>query len=257
MNFLVKSFFRIGLSFNFGILTPRLKIIASYIRYYSTLLINFKMSPPKKIIFICGLPKSGTTWLESLLSIDGEFKNLMPYDIIKWEQNHGRSDNYIPKYDFLKSVPNGKWIVKIHASPSKELLRIIKVNKLKPIIIHRDIEEVLDSHAHYVENTIFHPDYAKTRNLKKSQKLLFYKKKYFDDYKLWIRNWKQSKIMTYNLTYNNLLNNTEKEITNIFKFLNITITNKEINKLISLNSLSKMKNRSVQKEFFRGKKIKN
>ena len=257
MNFIVKTLFRIGLSFNFGILTPRLKILASYIRYYSTLLVNFNMSSSKKIIFICGLPKSGTTWLESLLSIDGEFKNLMPYDLIKWEQNHGRSDNYIPKYDFLKSVPNGKWIVKIHASFSKELLQIIKENNLKPIIIYRDIEEVLDSHAHYVENTIFHPDFSKTRNLNKFQKTLYYKKKYFDDYKLWIRNWQKSNIMTYNLTYNDLLNNTEKEISNIFKFLNINITKKVINELITLNSLSKMKNKSVQKEFFRGKKIKN
>ena len=88
-------------------------------------------------------------------------------------------------------------------------------------------------------------------NLNKFQKTLYYKKKYFDDYKLWIRNWQKSNIMTYNLTYNDLLNNTEKEISNIFKFLNINITKKVINELITLNSLSKMKNKSVQKEFFR------
>lgn len=255
MNFFVKFLFKIGLKINFRSLTPYLKVGAAYFRYYSTLLFNLNLSSSRNIILICGLPKSGTTWLESLLSLDGRFNNLMPYDVIKWEQNYGRSDNYIPKYDFLKKIPNGNWIIKIHATCSNELLEIINNYNLKPIILHRNIHEVLDSHSHYVDNTFFHPDFSKIKNLNKSQKISFYTQKYFDDYEIWVNKWKNQK-HTYNLTYDDLLSDTEHEVTSILKFLEIDISNVMIRRIIEKNSIDKLRSKSIQKEFFRGAKLK-
>ena len=190
-----------------------------------------------------------------MLSLEGRFKNLMPYDVIKWEQNYGRSDNYIPKYDFLKKIPNGNWIIKIHATCSDELLELVNMYNLKPIIIHRNIHEVLDSHSHYVDNTIFHPDFSKTRNFNNSQKTSFYTEKYLNDYKIWVNKWK-NKNNTYNLTYNDLLSDTVKEVTSILKFLEIDISQVTIKRIIKNNSIDKLRSNSIQKKFFRGSKLK-
>ena len=75
MNVIVKTLFRIGLLIDFGKATPFLKISAAYVRYYSAILVRNYFYKKKEIILICGLPKSGTTWLENLIS----FNKLLVY----------------------------------------------------------------------------------------------------------------------------------------------------------------------------------
>ena len=59
------------------------------------------------MILILALPKSGSTWLENLMNIDFKFTNIMPPQVIVWEQKENRSDNFVPQKDFVEDLPNG------------------------------------------------------------------------------------------------------------------------------------------------------
>ncbi len=254
---LINIITKIGLNFNFGPLTSALKIFSSYLRFYLAILKNKKRQKQKNIIFICALPKSGSTWLENLLSINHKYINIMPPEVILWEQKYGRSDNFIPSNLFLKNIPNGNWIIKIHAKFSKELANKVFEMNLKPIILTRQINSILDSHIHYVLKTRFHPDYMKIKDLTKDEKLLFVKNKYYKDYLQWELDWKKFKKQSLFITYENLLNNTKSQFLKMLAFLEIKLSNIEIDKIISDNSIEKMRKRSVHKHFFRGSEIKN
>jgi hypothetical protein len=253
MDFVTRTLLRIGLAINFHRLTPFLKILASYIRYNIAIEKNKNFSESRDIILICGLPKSGTTWLENLLSVKGDFKNLMPVDITRWEQKYGRSDDYEPHKDIFARIPKGKWLIKVHSKYSDNLMNLIRRHNLKLIVLYRDIDEVLDSHLHYVSKTKFHPDYNHIKRLSKIDGFHFLRHKYAEDYAMWIKDWLSKDVFT--IDYNDLLSNTESILANTYEFLEIEVDSKGIDEIIKYNSLDNMKKRSVQKDFFRGKNV--
>jgi hypothetical protein len=251
---LINYLFKIGLKFNFGPLRPLFKIIASIFRYYYTIFTT--KSKEKSIIFIAGLPKSGTTWLENILTLDGEFTSIMPPDITIWEQKFSRSNNYIPSHDIFSKLPKGKWVMKLHCKFSEELDLFLKNNNIKTIVIHRNLEKVLDSHLHYALKTKFHPDHNDLKKIiRKDEALTWLSQKYKREYSEWITSWKNQK-NTYNLTYDDLLKDTNHEVTCILKFLEIDISKELITKIINKNSIDKLRSKSVHKEFYRGAQLK-
>ena len=230
---IINILYKIGLKINFGPLRPFFKILASILRYYFTILTT--KSKEKSIIFIAGLPKSGTTWLENILTLDGEYISIMPPDVTMWEQKYSRSNNYVPSHDIFSKLPKGKWVMKLHCKFSLELDLFLKKNNIKTIVIHRNLEKVFDSHLHYALKTKFHPDHNDLNKIpNKNDAISWVTKKYSREFSEWVSTWKNQK-NTYNLTYDDLLNDTEQQVTAILHFLEIDISNVKIRRIIEKN----------------------
>lgn len=247
--------FKIGLKYDFGNLRPYLKIITSFLRYYLTLF-GKRHNEKREVIFIAGLPKSGTTWLENLLCFQGRYKSIMLPMVTIWEQFQGRSDNYIPKTDFIEKLPSrGKWLIKLHCHNSNDLNEILSKHKIIPIVIHRELDKVFESHYHYALNTKFHPDYKSLNNLKMKQGFEYLYNKYEKDYEQWIISWQKSNKAVI-ITYSELLDDTFNTLKKTVNSIGLNLTQEEIIKTIENNTIEKMKKRSVHKKFFRGSDIK-
>ena len=253
---IIDLIFLAGLKFSFGTLTPYLKILAAYFRYYITVL--FKKPEKKEIIFIAGLPKSGTTWLESMLQDLNGYNSVMPVDPIIFESNYGESHNFVPSRDFFKKLSDNKWVIKLHSKFSESLNNLFKKHNIKPIIIYRQLDKVFESHFNYVRITKFHPDYSLLKSLNKKQAIDLIKNKYENEFNDWIHGWKNSGYLCIN--YEDLVDNTFSVLKKIFTYLGFQVDDQKINYIIENNSIEKLRSRSIQKEFYRGsylKEIKN
>jgi hypothetical protein len=102
---------------------------------------------PNKI-WICGLPKSGTTLIEEILDqllfvrIDRSVFRLFPN---KDKLNLKNIDNYI------SSFPNDKFsYVKTHLKYSDKLLNVFSKNKFKLIVSFRDLRDTMISRYYHI-----------------------------------------------------------------------------------------------------------
>jgi hypothetical protein len=248
---------KVGLKLNFGKFSRYLKIIASYIRFYLMIKAGkkvFSSFNSKKIILICALPKSGSTWLETVLSNQEKFLPLMPPEVIKWEQKYGRSDTFIPTDGFIENVPKGRWIIKIHSNYSDKLFDLINLNKniLKVIVLYRDIEEVMESQLKYSTSTKFHPDFHVLNKINShNEKLDYLKERYLNDYILWIEKWRSvnnSKIKI--VSYQKLIENSFEEFRNLFNHIEESISDTELNDLLIKCNKKNMRKTTVNKSFY-------
>jgi hypothetical protein len=98
------------------------------------------------LFFIAGMPKSGSTWLQQLLSsnrnlvkLNSSFLRSFP---IKVKLGHPHNLNNL----MFSCAPKNKFsLLKLHPHPSKSNLDILKKNNVKTVILIRDIRDVLVS----------------------------------------------------------------------------------------------------------------
>ena len=77
------------------VIAIKLKSFLVYPRFYRDL---FKgRHSESKFVFVAGLPKSGTTWLENMISNHLNLTQIMPYKITSYELENKESIHY--QYD--------------------------------------------------------------------------------------------------------------------------------------------------------------
>lgn len=120
------------------------------------------------VIFIIGLPKSGTTWVENF------FSRIPGYVIRKLSGD----PEYITKHgipeDGFKYFSKGRYsCIKTHANPTVENFHVLKKNDInKKILIYRDPRDVaISRYFHLLKNpkTPDEPYYIDYRNVSKDE----------------------------------------------------------------------------------------
>jgi len=246
-----KSFIRlsesIGTRFYFGKLGARMKIVASYIRYYHS---KSMLKKGDYRIYIAGLPKSGTTWLESILAYYLDTPSVLPPEITRFEMKMGESHNFVPKSDIFRDLGGYNCIIKTHAKKSDNLLNLLVRHDFSVILLTREINEVLESHIHYASNTKHHPDYPLLKPLDINTANEVIKMKYSDELCSWVDDWKKEGV--FHLTYDELLNNTSEVLRQILQKCNVPVSESRLQKALEHNSIERMRDSAVNKTFFRG-----
>jgi len=256
LNRIVVNYKRFGLShtIKYFVYNVIIKRPLNKINYY---LKNQKY--PQNLIFITSLPKSGSTWLSNMCAEISGFDLFAPsswntYIAKEWDDSRwDLTENIFTEFDAHLSVIRG------HTWAIPENLDILKKSKLKYIIGVRDPRDKLISEYYHSRNFPHHwaHDEAHSQSLRE-----------FVDFKLesgefekesidWIRNWiklrdRENSII---IRYEDLLNDPENIITNIFSFLGFTIDNSAIQKMIKKHSFKNVtgrnKGKSDDKKFVR------
>lgn len=237
-----------------GKISGALKICAAYLRSIEQ---KRKLSGSSgKPIIIYALPKSGSTWLESMLSSINEYDPYMPWQASIDEFIHGSSDDFELKLNYVKALRQKNAVIKIHSRPNNEVLRTNHTLNLPYIVLTRNINDTLESHVHYARKTKYHPDYSQYNGKSLSQCIDIAHGQYLTRWSDWVDDWNNikdsNKLM---VNYDSLLNGTEAELTRIMSHLNIRVRKTELASIIEENSLENMKKNAVQKSFFRGSKL--
>ena len=212
----------------------------------------------QNILFIAGLPKSGTTWLKKMLTCYPGFQEVMLPGAVSFEQSNQGSHQYqLPKNVFSR-FENNLVVMKLHLPGSPNNVRILNTARIKYVILYRDLRDVAVSHYYYVSNSPWHPEYSCYKHKTVQEGLLYFADTLLCPFEEWIRTWSRNHnpVRSIVFTYEQLLGNTPLTLTQIAEHFDLNYSKNVINAIVESTAFSKLsqgRSRGVenQKSFFR------
>ena len=237
-----------------GALRTLNKIVVNRLYKHSKSYLNYLIKHKKysqNVIFISGLPKSGTTWIGNLFaSLDG-FDRFIPS---KWNlhrpEKWGKYSDLYP--GFFDEFKNRLAVIKGHTWGSPYNVQILKDSGLKYIITVRDPRDKIISHYWYVQSRKNHWDHPLVLENPLSEFISYklcsgeFEKESIDWLRVWLANRDKEKSII--VRYEDMISDTYVEMNKILDFLGINCRKSEVNSIIDLNSFKKISGRNLGEE---------
>ncbi len=144
---------------------------------------------PQKILFVAGLPKSGTTWLEKMLSSWPGFGEILIPEVARHEMIQGGSDRYELPDQMFERFKNMLVLTKMHVHGSEHNARVLREAGVRYVVLFRDLRDVAVSNSYYVRNTPWHPEHPYYAGKDVQECLGVFAERTLDDYANWVRLW--------------------------------------------------------------------
>ncbi len=197
---------------------------------------------PQKILFVAGLPKSGTTWLEKMLSSWPGFGELLIPEVAAHEMKHGGSDTYdLPPrmFDRMKGM---LVLTKMHVHGSEHNARVLADAGVNYAVLFRDLRDVAVSNTFYVRNTPWHPEHPHYAGKSVPECLAVFAERTLDDYANWVRLWDRNADPQRSviLRYEQMLDNVEACLQQIATLFELDASPERIREIADANSFNRM-----------------
>lgn len=145
-----------------------------------------------ELLFIAGLPKSGTSWLESMVAeYPGYQKNMIP-EAIKFEQWNKGSHFLELKKEWFRPLNESLTVLKLHNYGSANNAGILKELDIHYVVLYRDLRDVAVSYYFYVRNTWHHPEYEDYKEMGIEDGLMHFARTLLPEFKKWIYSWQKN-----------------------------------------------------------------
>lgn len=144
---------------------------------------------PRPVLFIAGLPKSGTTWLEKMVSSFPGYHELLIPDVAAHEMRAGGSHDYDLPEDMFGRFENMLVLTKMHVHGSEHNVRLLHEAGVPYVVLFRDLRDVAISNFYYVRNTPWHPEHPHYRGLALTEGLKVFAERTLAAYADWVRSW--------------------------------------------------------------------
>lgn len=184
-------------------------------------------------VFVVSFPKSGNTWLRFLIA-----------NAIKIKYKVERDVNFFSIHDILPDVHISSKIVSQGPFGIRELPRIIKSHtEFNPyysrvILLVRDPKDVVISFYHYLKNYKKIPADITMSEFIRDKK--YGAPAWVEHTGSWLRSYKAGYIVRV-FRYEDLKDNTAKELGEIMNLIGISLTSDELTKAVELSSINVMK----------------
>lgn len=234
-----------------------LKKVLVYPRYYRSLWLGrlyykkYKDLYKQNILFVAGLPKSGTTWVENMLSSYPGFVSIMPFQVTGHEMEYKSSCEYDFPKEIFKPLSKGFYVMKMHSHGSKHNIHLLKENNIHYCVIYRDLRDAAVSHYFYVHSTPWHPEYPDYKNLDVRQGLIHFHKTRLEEWSRWIESWRENRDrkQSIEITYEEMLNDSFNTFRKVVSFFGLNDSEKQVKSIIERNKFKKLK--AKEDRFFR------
>jgi Sulfotransferase domain len=138
-----------------------------------------------RCILIVGLPKSGTTWLERLVS------RVPGYGARPYADPDGCTLAHDICDDVFTSLPADLLcVLKVHTRPTAANLVVIRRHVDRATVLHRDLRDVAVSRYFHVMGDVTHRHHELYRSLSKEDGLSHSIEVILEDYVPWVRDWR-------------------------------------------------------------------
>lgn len=144
---------------------------------------------PHSLLFVAGLPKSGTTWVERMLSSVPGYGSLLIPEVNRHELAHGSSHTFELPDDFPSRFERMLVITKMHVHGSNHNCRVLAGGGIPYAIVHRDLRDVAVSHVHYAQATPWHPEHPVYSTVDLESGLDHFSRTLLPEYVEWVRSW--------------------------------------------------------------------
>lgn len=222
---------------------PSLYVLIAWPRYwYQKYSIQKHTKKGIGLIFVVGIPKSGSTWVKRMIShLTGYSEIMIPEAVIHSHLNYESHSHPLPSNTF-KRLAKVNAVLKMHIWASQHNIDIIKSDRRKVVVITRDLRDIAVSYIFYVQRTSYHSDHRNFRGKSINESLDFFIQHRLEDYVIWVESWKQyahepwCKIYD----YSDLLEDTNKVLSEIVAFYSIPANQQQIEKTVAEHSFSSM-----------------
>ncbi|USN99864.1 MAG: sulfotransferase domain-containing protein [Phycisphaeraceae bacterium] len=197
---------------------------------------------PQKILFVAGLPKSGTTWLEKMLSSWPGFGEVLIPEVAAHEMRQGGSDRYdIPENIFAR-FKNMLVLTKMHVHGSEHNARVLREAGVRYVVLFRDLRDVAVSNTFYVRNTPWHPEHPHYAGKDVADCLAVFAERTLEDYANWVRLWAQNAdpVVSVILRYEEMLVDVETCLRRVASLFELDASDATIREIAEKNSFSRM-----------------
>lgn len=197
---------------------------------------------PRNIIFIAGLPKSGTTWLKKMLASYPGFHELLIPDVAKYELATGGSHDYELPDDIFSRFDDRLVVTKMHVHGSPHNAELLHKAGIRYVVLFRDLRDVAVSHYFYVRRTPWHPEHPIYSKLEIREALMAFAKLTLGPFRDWVYSWHDNRDSTASLIfrYEDMLNDTTQILRKISQHYGLDDSKDTITRIISEHSFKRL-----------------
>lgn len=197
---------------------------------------------PQKVLFIAGLPKSGTTWLKKMLISYPGFHELLIPDVAAYELATGGSHDYDLPPDMFSRFKDMLVVTKMHVYGSPHNVRLLREAGVKYVVLYRDLRDVAVSHYFYVRQTPWHPEYPVYKDLSVQEGLATFADQLLMPFADWIWLWHQNRDpnMSLKVRYEGMLADTVGVMTQVAEHFELDSSAETINEIVEAHSFKSL-----------------
>ncbi len=197
---------------------------------------------PHHLLFVAGLPKSGTTWVERMLSSIPGYSSILIPEVTRYELAHGESHTFELPHDFVSRFDRMLAITKMHVHGSIHNCRVLGDGGVPHAIVHRDLRDVAISHIHYVCSTPWHPEHRAYADLGIEQGLRHFGETLLGPYADWVRGWHRHRnpAISTIVTYEEMLNDPSSSLTRIVETFRLPLDLHQIEEIVAAHDFRRM-----------------
>lgn len=161
-----------------------LRCIKSHFQFIQMKWIPSATIYPHALVFIAGLPKSGTTWLENLVGCIPQYRRLVCYDPKE------RLNEHVLDPVLLERIPiRGNFFIKTHIEARPEGVAALQKHHVPTVVMVRDLRDQCVSHFYHILSYPGHPHHEFYRKWDRSRAFTHCVMFSVTEYAEWIRGW--------------------------------------------------------------------
>jgi hypothetical protein len=194
------------------------------------------------ILFIAGMPKSGTTWLEKMMSSYPGYEELLMPGANFYELKTGEGHLYdLPDNAFSK-LQDCLVLTKMHCHGSTQNVKVLTGAEIPYVILYRDPRDVAVSHYYYVRNTPWHGDYEALKDCNVQEGIRYFIHKRLPEFAHWMRSWRDNRKPEHSLmiSYEEMLRDTADVLRRVFQLFALEADEQRIEHIVSMNSFKSL-----------------
>lgn len=261
---LVKMFSQLGRTYLSPPVARIAKLASLYPHYWTQVqashvgYLTYQQRYPQRILFIAGMPKSGTTWLKNMLSHYPGFQEVMIPEHWIYAMRVGNSHCFDMPPDVFSRIKQQLVLMRLHIYGSPHNVALLSAAGVRHVVLYRDLRDVAVSHYFYVRQYPWHPEYQIYKDLSVQEALVDFAYRLLPDYIHWIRSWHQNRNPELSLIvrYEEMLTDPVQVLTAIVRHFQLGGSDNDIKQIVathSFQSLSKgrMRGEEDQHSFLR------
>jgi hypothetical protein len=213
---------------------------------------------PQKVLFVAGLPKSGTTWLEKMLSSYPGFHDVLIPSVASYEFASGGSHDYDLPPEIFSRFKEMLVVTKMHVHGSPHNVRVLRAAGVRYVVLYRDLRDVAVSHIFYVRQTPWHPEHPLYAGLSVEAGLQVFADRTLLPFADWVRSWHNNADaeMSMLIRYEDMLANAQGVMTSVAEHFELNNSDKMISSIVTAHSFQQLsrgrtRGQMSSKSFFR------
>ncbi len=201
-----------------------------------------------RYLFIAGLPKSGTSWIETMLASYPGYTLIAHPEITKFDYEHNGTHRFEMRQDFFTRLGDALCVIKIHCHGSANNVRILHEAGIPYCVLYRDLRDAAVSHVSYVRRTPWHPEYPTYQKLDTRKGLQHFGRTLLPEWRDWIHSWntRRDRNRSLEMTYEQMLTDTAGSMKKVVRLFQLP--EEPLERIIDTNRFGRLENTST---FFR------